>query len=149
MTPKQQAFVREYLVDLNATQAAIRAGYSAATAGAIGAENLTKPAIAAAIAAAQDERARRVEIDADAVLRGIEAVRLDAMREHIDALGNRSMTNHAAALKAAELQGRHLGMWNDKLKLQGKVEVDAVGELREFLKGGSRLLIRGKTDESK
>ena len=43
MTPKQQRFCDEYLIDLNATQAAIRAGYSKRTAQAIGAENLTKP----------------------------------------------------------------------------------------------------------
>lgn len=143
LTAKQDTFVREYLVDLNATQAAIRAGYSPATAGAIGVENLRKPLIGAAIAAAKAERAQRVAIDADSVLLGIEAVRLDAMREHTDALGNRCMTNHAAALKAAELQGRHLGMWNDKLKLSGKVEVDVVGELRAFL-AGSRLPIKGQ-----
>lgn len=51
LTAKQERFVEEYLVDLNATQAAIRAGYSAKTAGAIGEENLKKPEIAAAIAA--------------------------------------------------------------------------------------------------
>jgi phage terminase small subunit len=49
LTPKQAAFVQQYLVDLNATQSAVRAGYSAKTAREIGAENLTKPAIRAAI----------------------------------------------------------------------------------------------------
>jgi phage terminase small subunit len=53
LTPKQQRFVDEYLIDLNATQAAIRAGYSAKTAGSIGEENLKKPDISAAIAARQ------------------------------------------------------------------------------------------------
>jgi len=47
LTPKQKAFVEEYLIDLNATQAAIRAGYSPATAGSIGSENLKKPEIRA------------------------------------------------------------------------------------------------------
>ena len=56
LTPKQAAFVAEYLVDLNATQAAIRAGYSAKTAGSVGAENLSKPEIAAAIAEAQSDQ---------------------------------------------------------------------------------------------
>jgi phage terminase small subunit len=50
LTDKQARFVSEYLVDLNATQAAIRAGYSEKTATAIGCENLRKPDIAAAIA---------------------------------------------------------------------------------------------------
>jgi phage terminase small subunit len=49
MTPKQAAFVDEYLIDLNATQAAIRAGYSAKTAGSYGNENLQKPEIQQAI----------------------------------------------------------------------------------------------------
>lgn len=68
LTPKQQKFVEEYLVDLNATQAAIRAGYAENTARVVGAENLTKPAVAAAIAAARSERSARTEITADKVL---------------------------------------------------------------------------------
>lgn len=68
LTPKQERFVSEYLVDLNATQAAVRAGYSAKTAKAIGAENLTKPAIQSAVTAAMAERSRRTEITQDAVL---------------------------------------------------------------------------------
>ena len=69
LTPKQDRFVLEYLIDLNATQAAIRAGYSEETAGSIGHENLTKPEIVAAIAAAQAARAERTEITADKVLK--------------------------------------------------------------------------------
>lgn len=68
LTPKQAAFVREYLVDLNATQAAIRAGYSANSADVIGSENLGKPEIAAAITAAKLERSQRVGITAADVL---------------------------------------------------------------------------------
>lgn len=69
MTPKMQRFVDEYLVDLNATQAAIRAGYSERTAAAIGAENLTKPEIQSAIAAARGELQQRTTITQDAVLK--------------------------------------------------------------------------------
>lgn len=69
LTPKQEAFVREYLVDLNATQAAIRAGYSAKTAEAIGRENLGKPRIAERIEAAVSARNQRTEVTADRVLR--------------------------------------------------------------------------------
>ena len=68
LTAKQQRFVDEYLVDLNATQAAIRAGYSQKTARQVGAENLTKPVIADAVAKAQASRSERVQIDADWVL---------------------------------------------------------------------------------
>lgn len=68
LTPKQQRFVSEYLMDLNATQAAIRAGYSQKTADAIGRENLGKPLIGAAIEAEKAKRAERTEITADRVL---------------------------------------------------------------------------------
>lgn len=68
LTPKQAAFVQEYLVDLNATQAAIRAGYSEDTAGAIGHENLNKPEIQFAIQQAMDLRAERTGITVDRVL---------------------------------------------------------------------------------
>lgn len=68
LTAKQERFVEEYLIDLNATQAAIRAGYSEKTAAAVGHENLRKPKIAEAITAAQSERSERTKIDADWVL---------------------------------------------------------------------------------
>jgi phage terminase small subunit len=68
LTPKQAAFVREYLVDLNATKAATRAGYSAKTAGSVGHDLLKKPEIALAIREAMDRRANRVEVKQDDVL---------------------------------------------------------------------------------
>lgn len=69
LTPKQLAFIREYTIDLNATQAAIRAGYSEKTARQAGAENLSKPDIQAELTKLMEARAQRVEIDADTVLR--------------------------------------------------------------------------------
>jgi phage terminase small subunit len=69
LTAKQQAFCLEYLVDLNATQAAIRAGYSPRTARQAGAENMTKPVIQAFVLKLMQERSKRVEITADTVLR--------------------------------------------------------------------------------
>jgi len=68
-TDKQEMFCREYLIDLNATQAAIRAGYSDNTARKIGSENLTKPDIAQRIIDLKSERNERVEVNADYVLR--------------------------------------------------------------------------------
>ncbi len=65
LTPKQLRFVAEYLIDLNATQAAIRAGYSAKTAASIGKQNLRKLEIAATISEAQAKRSERTAIDAD------------------------------------------------------------------------------------
>lgn len=74
LTDKQELFAREFIKDLNATQAAIRAGYSEKTARAIGCENLTKPDIQQRIAELNQERMDRVQIDADYVLR--QAVKL-------------------------------------------------------------------------
>lgn len=68
LTPKQSRFVSEYLIDLNATQAAIRAGYSERTAHAIGNENLSKPEIVEEIQKASAERSKRTEITQDMVL---------------------------------------------------------------------------------
>lgn len=61
LTERQRRFIAEYLIDLNATQAAIRAGYSERTARSVGSENLTKPDIAAAIAKASRRVAEKAE----------------------------------------------------------------------------------------
>lgn len=71
LTDKQRIFVLEYLVDLNATQAAIRAGYSEDSARQIAAENMSKPDILEAIEEAVNNRVTRLEITADRVLAGI------------------------------------------------------------------------------
>jgi len=68
LTPKQAKFVEEYLLDLNATQAAIRAGYKPSQARFIGCENLTKPNIAEAIQVQMEARSKRTEISQDRVL---------------------------------------------------------------------------------
>lgn len=68
MTEKVKIFCKEYIVDFNATQAAIRAGYSKKTAGSIGQENLTKPEIQEEIKKLIEERSNRTEITADRVL---------------------------------------------------------------------------------
>ena len=77
LTPKQQRFVDEYLIDLNATQAAIRAGYSKDSAQQIGSENLTKPVVQEAIQEANKNRQQRTQIDADYVLKRL--VEIDQM----------------------------------------------------------------------
>lgn len=81
MNERQKRFVSEYLIDLNATQAAIRAGYSAKTARAIGQENLTKPYIQQAIQAANAERLKRNHISQDRVLQEIARVALADIRQ--------------------------------------------------------------------
>ena len=106
LTDKQAAFMREYLVDLNATQAAIRAGYSERTAYSVGQRLLKNVEIQRAMASAQAKRARRVEIKAEDVLRGVIEVTTQA----------RDSGDLKTALKGYELQGKHLGMWTERVK---------------------------------
>ena len=88
LTPKQRRFVQEYLIDLNATQAAIRAGYSEKTAKSIGQENLTKPAIKAAVDEAQKTTAERLGITAERVLTEYSRLAFLDIRKAFDADGN-------------------------------------------------------------
>jgi len=80
LTAKQEAFCQEYLIDLNATQAATRAGYSARVAGVIGYENLGKPQIASRIKEAMAERERRVHITQDRVLQELARLAFSDLR---------------------------------------------------------------------
>ena len=80
MTKKQKRFVEEYLIDLNATQAAIRAGYSPATAKEIGCENLTKPNISKAMA----ERSRRTGVNQDRVLQELAKIAFAKITDAVD-----------------------------------------------------------------
>lgn len=77
LTPKQQRFVEEYLIDLNATQAAIRSGYSEKTAKVIAAQNLSKLNVQEAIEEAQNKRQEQTQIDAAYVLKRL--VEIDQM----------------------------------------------------------------------
>lgn len=74
LTPKQQQFVREYLIDFNATQAAIRAGYSPKTAQVIGAENLKKPMVAAEIQRLGQKTAQKLEITRESIMQELAAI---------------------------------------------------------------------------
>ncbi len=106
LTAKQARFVAEYLVDLNATQAAIRAGYSETTASETGYENLRKPQIAEAVQKALAERSERTEVTQDYVLTAIK----DTIEQY---RGGGEGSNPNAVLKGAELLGRHLAMFTD------------------------------------
>lgn len=119
LTPKQQRFIEEYLVDLNATQAAIRAGYSKKTARVTGAENLTKPAVAAAIAEARSKLTKRVEITQDYVLAGLKR---EAEYEGKGA-------SHSARVQAHGLLAKHLGMLTDKLEVNQQAKLVVVEEI--------------------
>lgn len=124
LNAKQQAFVREYLVDLNATQAAIRAGYSANSARDIGYENLQRPEIAAAIKTEQDKRAERTRVSQDDVIRGL----LDEAKYRGDD------SSHSARVQAWTQLGRHLAMFTDKtdVTLWNRLESMTDRELREL-----------------
>ncbi len=134
LTPKQQRFVEEYLIDLNATQAAIRAGYSPRTANEQGAQNLAKLSISEAIAEAQAKREERTQITQDYVLTNIQKVIERCMQvQQVDncltqtedgELAQAFMFKEQGALKGLELLGKHLGMFVD----QKKVDVTTNGE---------------------
>lgn len=84
LTPKQREFVEQYLIDLNATQAAIRAGYSVRTADAIGGENLGKPAIQVAIAARRAEMVRATGLTPERVVEDLARVAFADARELVE-----------------------------------------------------------------
>jgi len=143
LTKKQKVFCEEYLIDLNATQAAIRAGYSVESAGSIGSENLEKPEIRARIDEALAERSKRTGINADRVLREIARIAFvnaaDVINFDSATISESASEDDTAAiasvkvktiptadgegvereirladkLKALELCGKHLGMFKD------------------------------------
>ena len=115
LTPKRKRFVQEYLVDLNATRAALRAGYSAKTAYRIGAELLQKTSVREAVALAQEELAARAGRRAEDVLGDIRDIGREA----------RDGGDLKTALKACELEGKHLGLFKDKVEttLSGKLTI--------------------------
>lgn len=131
LTDKQARFVEEYLIDLNATQAAIRAGYSEDTARQMGAENLSKPVIQDAIQKAKNKRSERVRITQDEVINGLleviaismgkqkitetELSKVDGSIVPVDV--EKSCFEPHAANKALELLGKHLGMFKDRIDL--------------------------------
>ena len=91
LRPRQLRFVDEYLIDLNATQAAIRSGYSPKTAYSIGGENLKKPEIAAKIAEKQQERAEKTEITKDWISDQLKLNYRRAMQSGDGSVANRSL----------------------------------------------------------
>lgn len=101
LTPKQKRFVAEYIVDSNATQAAIRAGYSAHTANEQGSRLLANASVRNALSLAQEKVAAKLEITAEKVLRDIERTR----RRALDA------DDYSAALKASDMQAKHVGLY--------------------------------------
>lgn len=147
LTPKQARFVEEYLVDLNASAAARRAGYSESTANRIGPENLSKPVIKSRIDAALDQRSSRTEVTADKVVRELARIAFADVREVAEVRDGsvrvkdtdewsddaalavsevketkrgRSVKMHSK-LDALKKLGEHLGLWRDDRELRVSV----------------------------
>lgn len=128
MTPKQQRFVEEYLVDLNASAAILRAGYKTKNPDVDGYQLLVKPSIQTAISAARASLQKRTEITQETIMADIEAIKRDAMQAVYDDDGNKAMLDHKAALRACELQGKRYGMFDDRLKVSGSVSLTLMNE---------------------
>lgn len=161
LTKKQRQFVEEYLIDMNATQAAIRAGYSTSTAKEIGCENLTKPNIKDAIDKSLAERSKRTGVNADRVILELAkiafinptdvinmdeaTVRGDANRDDTAAISSvkvktiptedGNITEREVKtydkIKALELLGKHMGMFTDKFKIDGAIPIVIQDDLDE------------------
>jgi phage terminase small subunit len=144
LTPKQSIFVQEYLIDLNATQAAIRAGYSAKSACSMAFSMLRKHDIQTAIQVAMNKRSERTKITADNVLNEIAKMAFSNIKNIYDDKGKlkpvMSLDDDTASailevtekqiddmtierkykttdkLKALELLGKHLKMFTDKIE---------------------------------
>lgn len=161
LTKKQKLFVEEYLIDLNATQAAIRAGYSSNTAKEIGYENLIKPHIKSAIDKAMAERSRRTGVNADRIIQELAKIAFlnptDVINMNEATIKGDSNRDDTAAIssvkvkriptedgditerevrtydkiKALELLGKHIGMFTDKFKVEGNIPIVIVDDLED------------------
>lgn len=110
LNDRQQRFVEEYLIDLNATQAAIRAGYSPKTAMEQGYQLLQKTSVSLEIAKQMAEQSKRTGINADRVIRELAKMGF----ADIEAIEEYKMKG-ADKVKALELLGKHLGMFKEKV----------------------------------
>jgi len=127
LTDKQQKFCEEYMIDLNATQAAIRAGYSEDTAKQIGSENLSKPDLAERIAVLKAELSAETLVDAKYVISGLLEVHKRCLQaEPVMVRGEDGMEEsgefkfeHTGANKSLELLGKHLGLFVERKEISG------------------------------
>lgn len=142
MTAKQKRFCDEYLIDLNATQAAIRAGYSERTAQAIGAENLTKPLLKEYIAERMSEKESELIADQDEVLRYLTSVLRGKSRSSMVVVENtgdycskareiEKAPDEKERLKAAELLGKRYGLYTDRIEQDVDMDLNIVVDYGE------------------
>ncbi len=138
LTEKQARFVAEYLIDLNATQAAIRAGYSEKTARAAGCRLLAHPDIAASVAEAQEERAERTELSQDWVITQLvenvhRAMIAVAVRDREGNETGEWTYQGSVANRALELLGKHLGMFVERKEVTIHEQSDFDREIATLL----------------
>lgn len=121
LTPKQQRFVDEYLIDLNGKRAAIRCGYKPSRAERTACELLATRKVSEVVALGREKKAQSTGRTVAAVMADIGRVRDDAMQPVVDSeTGVETMLSHKDALKALELEGKHLGAFADRLEVTGK-----------------------------
>lgn len=157
LNARQQRFVEEYLIDLNATQAAIRAGYSVKAAQEKGSQLLSNVMVQQAVSEKMAERSKRTGVNQDRIVLELAKIALVKMTDLVDSHGRIKDTateddlaciesikykasesdtgssverevKLASKLKALELLGKHLGMWNDKLNVNVSLPVVISGE---------------------
>lgn len=137
LTPKQKRFVEEYLVDLNATQAATRAGYSPRTANEQGARLLANVSIQTELKNAMQKRSQRTEITQDVIVEKLAEIALgEATDFSVDGYpiveGAKNKTS--SQLKALELLGKHLGLFDGKNQQTRETENNLLQAIAEGAK---------------
>lgn len=130
LTLKQERFVEEYLVDLNATAAAIRAGYKETTAAQQGHNLLQKPAIEAAIQAAQAAREERTKITGDQVVSELAKIAFAKADDYYNDYGLELKTSDKT--KALELLGKHFGTFTEKISI-ATIDPETVKEVEAMV----------------
>ena len=142
MTDKQKRFCDEYLIDLNATQAAIRAGYSEKTANRIGTENLSKLVVKKYIEERMAEKEKKLIASQDEVLKYLTSVmRGESQSTELVVEGTGDGCSEARTilkepsekdrLKAAELLGKRYGLYTEKVDVDASVGVTIIDDLGE------------------
>lgn len=139
MTPKQKIFCDEYLISLNATEAAIKAGYSAKTAAVIATENLTKPYIKEYIENRLKERENRTEITQDRVLKEIARIAFLDPRKFFDENGNLKNITDLDDDTAAALGGFDVSLFKSGSK--EKTETEIIKKIKQIDKKGALELL--------
>ena len=126
LTAKQQRFVDEYLIDLNASQAAVRAGYSEHSARITASKLLTKTNIQQAVNEGQAQRAQKTKIDAAWVLEQAAQSYITNSTEYMDDQGRMVPLNANAARGFLELAGKHVGVqaFKEKIETETTLKVD-------------------------